>query len=111
MLGKLDAATHADGKTVLDNTPFYMSSDVADGDTHNHYDMPALIAGRAGGKLNVDGAHVNYTPGLEFPRKLVRERSTVHTGRALVSILQAHGIMQDSLGEATGGPLAELMNL
>jgi hypothetical protein len=53
---------------------------------------------------------VNYTPGLKFPRKLVGERSDVHTGRALISILQAHGIMQDSLGEATGGPLPELMN-
>ncbi|MDF3068945.1 MAG: hypothetical protein K0R38_4546 [Polyangiaceae bacterium] len=110
LLGKLEAATDADGKTVLDNTTFYMSSDIADGDTHNHWDMPVLIAGTAGGKLNVDGAHVNYTPGLKFPRKLVGERSDVHTGRALISILQAHGIMQDSLGEATGGPLPELMN-
>ena len=99
------------GQTVLDNTTFYMSSDIADGNTHNHYDMPILMAGRAGGKLNVDGAHVNYTPALKFPRPLIGERSDVHTGRALVSVLQAHGIMQDTFGEATGGPLPELMNI
>jgi Protein of unknown function (DUF1552) len=111
LLGKLDASTDADGQTVLDNTTFYMSSDIADGNTHNHYDMPILMAGRAGGKLNVDGGHVNYTPALKFPRPLIGVRSDVHTGRALVSVLQAHGIMQDTFGEATGGPLPELMNI
>lgn len=111
LLGKLDAAQDADGKTVLDNTTFYLSSDVADGNSHNHWDMPVLLAGTAGGKLAVDGRHVNYTPGLQFPRGLVGERGDVHTGRVFVSILQAHGIMQDTFGEATGGPLAELMNI
>jgi hypothetical protein len=108
-LGKLDAATESDGKTVLDNTTFYMSSDIADGDSHNHWDMPTLIAGGAGGALKIDGRHVNYTPDLTFPRPLVGKRSDVHTGRVLISILNAHGIMQDTFGEATGGPLPELM--
>jgi len=110
LLTKLDAAKDADGQTVLDNTTFYMSSDIGDGDSHNHWDMPVLLAGRAGGKLNVDGGHVNYTPALKFPRPLVGPRSDVHTGRVLISVLQAHGIMQDTLGEAKGGPLPELMN-
>lgn len=109
LLAKLDAAKDADGKSVLDNTTFYMSSDISDGDHHNHWDMPVLVAGGAGGKLKVDGRHINYTPGLKFPRPLVGERSDVHTGRVHVSILQAHGIMQDKFGEATGGPLTELM--
>lgn len=110
-LGKLDAATEGDGKTVLDNTTFYMSSDIADGDSHNHYDMPILVAGGAGGALKIDGRHVNYTPDLTFPRPLVGKRSDVHTGRVLISILNAHGIMQNTFGEATGGPLPELMNI
>ncbi|HEX2876448.1 MAG TPA: DUF1552 domain-containing protein [Polyangiaceae bacterium] len=111
LLSKLDAAQDADGSTVLDNTTFYLSSDIGDGNAHNHWDMPVLLAGGAGGKLKLDGSHVNYTPGLKFPRPLVGPRSDVHTGRALVSILQAHGIMQDTFGEATGGPLAEMMNI
>lgn len=109
LLGKLDAATDTDGNTVLDNTTFYLSSDIADGDTHNHWDMPVLVAGGASGALQIDGRHVNYTPELEFPRGLIGERSDVHTGRVLISILQAHGIMVDTFGEATGGPLSELM--
>lgn len=109
LLGKLEATTEADGSTVLDNTTFYLSSDIADGDSHNHWDMPVLVAGGAGGSLKIDGRHVNYTPDLTYPRGLVGKRSDVHTGRVLISILQAHGIMQDTFGEATGGPLPELM--
>lgn len=111
LLVKLDSVTEADGKTVLDNTTLYLSSDIADGDKHNHWDMPVIVAGGASGKLKIDGSHVNYTPGLKFPRPLVGEESDVHTGRALISILQAHGIMQDSFNEAKGGPLPELMNI
>jgi len=111
LLSKLDAAQDADGSTVLDNTVFYLGSDIGDGNSHNHWDMPVLLAGGAGGKLKLDGSHVNYTPGLKFPRPLVGPRSDVHTGRVFVSILQAHGIMQDTFGEATGGPLAEMMNI
>jgi hypothetical protein len=111
LLTKLDAAQDSDGKTVLDNTTFYMSSDIADGNSHNHYDMPILVAGGAGGKLKIDGSHVNYTPGLAFPRGLIGQKSDVHTGRVFISMLQAHGIMQDTFGEAKGGPLPELMNI
>lgn len=111
LLGKLEAAKDADGKSVLDNTTFYLSSDVSDGNAHNHWDMPVLVAGGASGKLKIDGRHINYTPGLKFPRALVGERSDVHTGKVFISILQAHGIMQDTFGEATGGPLPELMNI
>lgn len=109
LLAKLDAAKDADGKTVLDNTTFYMSSDISDGNDHNHWDMPVLVAGGAGGKLKIDGSHINYTPALKFPRPLIGERSDVHTGRVHISILQAHGIMQSTFGQATGGPLPELM--
>lgn len=109
LLAKLDAAKDADGKTVLDNTTFYLGSDISDGDNHNHWDMPVLVAGGAGGKLKVDGRHVNYTPGLKFPRGLIGERSDVHVGRVHISILNAHGLMQPTFGQATGGPLMELM--
>lgn len=111
LLSKLDAAQDSDGSSVLDNTTFFLGSDIGDGNSHNHWDMPVLVAGGAGGKLKLDGSHVNYTPGLKFPRPLVGPRSEVHTGRVFVSILQAHGIMQDTFGEAKGGPLAEMMNI
>jgi hypothetical protein len=32
-----------------------------------------------------------------------------NTGQVFISILQAHGIMPDTFGMATGGPLPELL--
>lgn len=111
LLGKLDAMKEADGQSILDHTTFYMSSDIGDGNSHNHWDVPVLLAGGASGALKIDGRHINYTPGMPFPRPLVyaQQSNPVHTGRVFISILQAHGIMQNSFGEATGGPLPELM--
>jgi hypothetical protein len=109
LLKKLDGIIESDGKSVLDHTTFFMSSDVGDGNTHNHWDVPVVLAGGASGALKIDGRHINYTPTLTFPRPLVGPRSDVHTGRVFISILQAHGIMQDTFGMATGGVLPELM--
>lgn len=104
-LQRLDGTIESDGSTALDNTTFYLSSDVSDGDRHNKWDMPVLVAGR--GSLNADGRHINYAP-MSFPRPMVGPRSETHTGRVLVSIMRGHGIMTDTLGEATG-ILEELM--
>ncbi len=109
LLKKLEDAKEVDGTSVLDNTTFYMGSDVGDGNAHTHWDQPVLLAGKASGKLKVDGRHINYVPTMQFPRPLVGPRGGPHTGRVLIAILQAHGIMVDTFGMATGGPLPELM--
>jgi len=49
LLGKLKSLPDVDGKTVLDNTLIFYSSDISDGDSHNHDDMPVLLAGKGGG--------------------------------------------------------------
>jgi hypothetical protein len=109
LLQRLDSMIEADGQSILDHTTFYLSSEVADGQAGNHWDMPVLIAGGASGGLRVDGRHINYIPQMPFPRPLVGPQSSIETGRVFISILQAHGIMQDTFGMATGGPLPELM--
>jgi len=110
LLQKLDSVVEADGQTVLDHTTFYLGSDIADGVAKNHWDMPVILAGGASGGLKVDGRHVNYIPQLPFPRPLVGPRNpNQNTGQVFISILHAHGILQDTFGLATGGPLSELM--
>jgi hypothetical protein len=109
LLQKLDGMMEFDGRSILDHTTFYLSSDISDPLTANHWDMPVLIAGGASGGLKIDGRHINYIPQMPFPRPSVGPRSNVQTGRVFISILQAHGIMQDTFGMATGGPLPELM--
>jgi hypothetical protein len=98
-LKRLNGTVESDGSTALDNTTFYLSSDVSDGDRHNKWDMPVLVAGR--GSLKADGRHINYAS-MTFPRPMVGPRSDTHTGRVLVSILRGHGVMTNTLGEATG---------
>jgi hypothetical protein len=109
LLTRLDAAMEFDGRSVLDRTTFYLSSNVADGQALNHWDMPILLAGGSGTGLKIDGRHINYIPQMPFPRPLVGPRSAIQTGRVFISILQAHGIRQDTFGLSSGGPLPELM--
>jgi hypothetical protein len=60
LLGKLDAIPEGNG-TVLDNTAVVWVSEIAQG-SHEHYDMPFLIAGGAGGYWK-PGRYLNFNPG------------------------------------------------
>jgi hypothetical protein len=60
LLTRLQGMTDIDGRTVLDNTLIFQSSDVSDGAMHNHNDMPVVLAGGAAGfRL---GQHIDVTP-------------------------------------------------
>lgn len=62
-LQKLDAIAEGGG-TVLDNSLIFLSSEIADGDTHNQVNKPFLIGGTAGGKLQT-GCAMNVAGGLQ----------------------------------------------
>ena len=84
LLTKLKALPDSDGRTVLDNTLILYSSDISDGDAHNHDDMPVVLAGGgAGFKM---GRHVEYP---EMP----------HFGQLFLSIANAFGSPITSFGE------------
>ena len=57
LLGKMDAIVESNGLTMLDNSLVYFSSEVQDGNTHTHTDLPILLAGSAGG-ATVTGEHI-----------------------------------------------------
>jgi hypothetical protein len=59
LLAQLQAMREPDGSSVLDHTAALFSSEIADGNGHWHYGLPALLAGRCGGQLN-PGRHVSY---------------------------------------------------
>ena len=50
LLGRLDAVQE-DGATLLDNSVVYIGSDVGDGWSHSHSDLPAILAGSGAGAL------------------------------------------------------------
>lgn len=62
-LGQLEAVDEQ-GATLLDNSLVYMGSDVGDGWSHSHADLPVIVAGGGGGALDpgrlIDAAGASY---------------------------------------------------
>jgi len=109
LLTRLDAIQDVNGKTILDNTLVYCSSEISDGDSHNKWDMPVLLAGSAGGALKIDGRHISYTK-MTFPRPIVGPMGGPHTEHTFVSILNAFGIAANTFGDATvSGPNTDIL--
>lgn len=122
LLTSLDSVKESDGTTVLDNTTVYVSCDIGDGATHNHWDMPVLLAGGASGQLNITGQHINYytAAAMPLPRALTNyagsRNSSQSTAQVHETIMQAHGLPSATFGQAgtateygPSGPLPELM--
>jgi hypothetical protein len=59
LLSKLSTMQDFDGKTVLENSLIFYSSEISDGDRHNHDNMPVLLMGNAGGAIQT-GRHIMY---------------------------------------------------
>jgi len=93
LLNKLKSLPDSDGRTVLDNTLVFYSSDISDGDAHNHDDMPVLLAG--GGAGFALGRHVEYPEKPQF-------------GQLFLSIAHAFGSNITTFGEHGMAPLAGL---
>ncbi len=93
LCAKLDAVTDVNGKTILDNSLVYLGSEIEDGNTHYHRNMPILLAGSAGGAI---------TPG----QHLVYDES-VSVAQLYITMLNALGVPTKSFGDATS-PLAKL---
>jgi len=90
---KLDAITDVNGKTILDNSLLYFGSEIEDGNTHAHRNMPILLAGGANGAIS---------PG----RHLVYDKS-FSVAQLYISMLTAMGVPTSSFGDATS-PLPKL---
>ena len=58
LLGKLKSMPEGDG-TVLDNTMLLYGAALADGNRHEHENLPLVMAGRAGGSI-MTGRHIRY---------------------------------------------------
>jgi len=92
LVQRLKAVREGDGP-LLDNVAVFYSSDVSHSDLHNHYDMPVILAGRAGGA---------FRPGRHMRAQGRR------CGDVLLSILQAFGIPRGGFGPLAQGPLSGL---
>jgi hypothetical protein len=57
VIGRLAAVDDGDGATALDNSLVYCACEIEDGNSHNHRNLPVVVAGRAGGSIT-SGRHV-----------------------------------------------------
>ncbi len=98
--GKLKALPDVvEGQSLLHNSAIFCSSDISDGNRHNHDDMPIVLGGHGGGKLH-PGQHVSYTPTVKSdPKQKV--------SNLLVTMLEAAGVAGAQFGDSTG-PLTDL---
>jgi len=94
-LTKIQGVSDGPGTTMLDNVAIFLSSDVSDGNRHNHDDMPIVVAGHGGGALAV-GKHVAYA-------KTAHEK----VSNCLAALLGTVGVT-DPVGDSTG-PLSDLL--
>ncbi len=91
---KLKATTDIQGKSLLDSTVIYYSSEISDGNRHNHDNLPILLIGSANGYFDT-GRHIRYSgrPPL----------ANLYT-----SMLEAVGAPVDRFGDNGTGKLGDL---
>jgi hypothetical protein len=82
-----------EGQNVLYNSAVFCSSDISDGNRHNHDDMPIVLGGHGGGKLK-PGQHVRYAADKGAPKQKV--------ANLLVTMLDAAGVSGSTLGDSSG---------
>ncbi|MBX6314620.1 MAG: DUF1552 domain-containing protein [Isosphaeraceae bacterium] len=86
-LQKLKAIPEGDG-TVLDHSMIVYGSGIADGNRHNHDDLPILLVGKGGGTIKT-GRHLRY-----------EKRTPLNN--LYLSMLDRMGTPVESLGDSTG---------
>lgn len=59
---KLKAQVDVLGQSLLDSCMILYSSEIADGNTHSHYDLPVVLVGKGNGKIR-SGRHINTNSG------------------------------------------------
>jgi hypothetical protein len=87
LLDKLKSTPDGDG-TLLDHSMIVYGSSLADGNAHQHNNLPTVLAGRANGTLK-PGRHVKYAD--ETP-----------ITNLYMSMLDRMGVPVESLGDSTG---------
>lgn len=95
LLDKMKKTTDVTG-TLLDNTIVYFASELGEGSSHSAREIPMIVAGRGGGKI-------------QSGRLLAR--SGQGNGNVLYSIMQAFGVNPGTFGNGFNKPLPGLVTV
>jgi hypothetical protein len=87
LVGRMEATPDGDG-TLLDHTMLLYGSSIRDGNVHDHYDLPLVLAG--GKSVDIcGGRHIQYKPDTPMTN-------------LLLTMLDKAGVPADTLGDSTG---------
>jgi hypothetical protein len=87
LLDKMKATRDGDG-TLLDHSMIIYGSALADGNAHQHNNLPTVLAGRAGGSI-VPGRHLRY-------------KDETPITNLYMSMLDRMGVPVETFGDSTG---------
>jgi hypothetical protein len=93
LVQKLKNSPEGEG-TLLDNCVVYLASEVADSNVHEHFNLPVILAGRAGGQIT-PGRHVRVAPDTPM-------------ANLFISIAGMFGAQLGGFGDTGTGPLPGL---
>ena len=99
LLTKMQAIDEGDG-TLLDHSAVFFSSEIEDGNSHSHFNMPIVLAGKAGGAFH-PGKHIVLGTSKD-------QNNQPSVGKLFVSILNALGSPVTSFGDDGMGALTGL---
>lgn len=85
------AAVQEPGGSLLDSSLVFFSSEIEDGDSHRHTNMPILLAGRGGGTVT-PGEHRRFTGGPPV-------------ANLFLTILRSFGIQDATFGDDGTAPI------
>ncbi len=98
--------------TLLDNSLFLWTSEFSNGAVHSGSDMPFMLAGKAGGKLQT-GRYLNYNTKAATNDFTAQYESKSTNNNLFISVLNLLGFADTTFGEMTyarqPGPLAGLV--
>ena len=94
LLQSLSNVTESDGQTLLDHSLIFFSSEIADGNSHRHYELPVLLCGHGSGAVT-SGRHLHYD-------------NDEPVANLFLSMLHGAGVEDNSFGEDGTQPLANL---
>jgi hypothetical protein len=107
LLSKMKAVPEGNNDLLYNSTLFF-SSDVSDGNTHSHNDMPILVAGHGGGLLKT-GQHISFpVVGPSNSTSLADLNGNVKYANMLATTLRTVGI--DSPVGNSDGVITEALN-
>lgn len=94
LLEKMDAVEEGDGRTLLDNTVVFFSSEIEDGNSHSHFNLPVLLAGSNEGFFK-QGEHLRFS-------------NNEPIADLFVSIIRSCGVDVSDFGDDGTGPLSAI---